>query len=178
MGKKGSNYERELKGILGGDQKVIEKMLKSMNDEEKKNYESMMKKPFLVLRAAGSLGVDLVAIRGDVSFPIEVKSSKEEKLWFVQDRGRGQKQAEAMIEECQRAGVVPIYAYRLKSKRGDPWRVFTLPIDSSFTGWGKYIYNVLPKISLSRGGNFVMIWNDGMPLNKFIEYLNYEEGNK
>ncbi len=178
MGKKGSNYERELKGILTGDRKVIAKMTKTMSEEERKNYESTIEKPFMVLRAAGSLGVDLVVIRQDYSFPIEVKSSREEKLWFIQDSGRGQKQAEDMIKECERVGVVPIYAYRLKSVRGDPWRVFTLPINAHLSGWSKYLYNILPKISTSRGGNFVMAWKEGMPLNQFIGYLNYESGDE
>ncbi|NPA75780.1 MAG: Holliday junction resolvase [Euryarchaeota archaeon] len=175
MGKKGSNYERELKGILTGDAKVIAKMTKTMTEEERASYESTIKRPFMVLRAAGSLGIDLVVIRQDFSFPVEVKSSREEKLWFIQDSGRGQKQAVDMIKECERVGVVPIYAYRLKSVRGDPWRVFTLPMSVQLTGWSKYIYNLLPKLSTSRGGNFVMVWKEGMPLNKFLSYLNYEE---
>ncbi len=175
MGKKGSNYERELKGILVGDESIIKRISKSMSKEDMENYESILHKPFLVLRAAGSLGVDLVAIRHDFSFPIEVKSSKDRKLWFAQDRGRGQKQAEYMIAECERAGVIPLYAYRLKSQRGDPWRIFTLPLSNSPEGWAKYLYNIVPKIALSRGGNYVMVWDDGMPLSKFISYLNYQK---
>jgi len=175
MAKKGAIYERELKGILAGEEKTIKKMLKGLNEEERKNYESMLAKPFLVLRAAGSFGIDLIAIRHDYSFPIEVKSSKERTLKFTQNSARGQRQAEEIVKECSRAGVIALYAYRLKSYRGDPWRVFTLPMDSDFEGWARYVYDVVPKISLTREGNYILHWDEGMALSKFISYLNYEE---
>lgn len=175
MAKKGAIYERELKGILAGEEKTIKNMSKGMSEEERKSYESMIEKPFLVLRAAGSFGIDLIAIRHDYSFPIEVKSSKDKTLRFTENRGRGQKQAEDIVKECSRAGVIALYAYRLKSYRGDPWRIFTLPMNSEFEGWARYVYDILPKISLTREGNYIMHWEEGMPLSRFISYLNYEE---
>ena len=57
----------------------------------------VIKRPFLVVRAAGS-GMegsgDLLALRGDMSFPIEVKSSKESKLYLS---GRTSEQYNAKI---------------------------------------------------------------------------------
>ncbi len=172
MAKKGASYERELKGILSGDEKVINRFSKSLSEEEFGNYSSMIKKPFLVIRAAGSFGVDLIAIRGDFSFPIEVKSSSQRKLRFTQNSARAQEQAENLIRECERSGVIIIYAFRLKSYRGDPWRIFTIPVKKPLYGWAKYIYDFLPKIPKTREGNFILVWDDGMPLSKFLSYIN------
>ncbi len=175
MAKKGAIYERELKNILSGDEQTIARITKTMSEEERENYKTLIRRPFLVLRAAGSFGVDLIAIRRDFSFPIEVKSSKEKKLRFTQNRGRGQKQAEEIVRECERAGIIALYAFRLKSVRGDPWRIFTLPMDIEFEGWPGYVYDILPKIPITRDGNYIMHWEEGMPLNKFIGYLNFEK---
>ncbi len=175
MGKKGAIYERELKGILSGDKKIIDKFLKKLSEDERDNYMKIIDHPFMVLRAAGSLGVDLIAIRNDFSFPIEVKSSKSKVLRFTQNSSRGQKQAEEIIKECEKTGVIALYAFRLKSYRGDPWRIFSLPLSRAPKGWMGYIYEILPKVSLTRDGNYILHWDEGMPLNKFISYLNYEK---
>ena len=175
MGKKGAIYERELKGILSGDKKIIDKILKKLDDEERENYMKIVDRPFMVLRAAGSLGVDLIAIRNDFSFPIEVKSSKSKILRFTQNSSRGQKQAEGIIRECEKTGVIALYAFRLKSYRGDPWRMFCLPLKKKPMGWMGYIYEILPKVSLTKEGNYILHWDDGMPLSRFISYLNYKK---
>ena len=57
MAAPGDVYERELKGLLSGDKKTIDKMIKTCDDSERKNYLSLMEDPFMVIRAAGSLGV-------------------------------------------------------------------------------------------------------------------------
>ncbi|MCK4902947.1 MAG: Holliday junction resolvase, partial [Thermoplasmatales archaeon] len=62
-----SQYERELKGILEGEAKILSKITKTCSTLEKVNYSKISDKPFAVIRAAGSLGVDLVATRGDIS---------------------------------------------------------------------------------------------------------------
>lgn len=100
---------------------------------ETANYNSMLRDPFLVIRAAGSLGVDLVALRWDFSFPIEVKSSCDDVLHFSKNQ-RLTEQADSMLSECCRSHLVPIYAYRLKSQCGDPWRLFTIPSDHGYRG--------------------------------------------
>lgn len=75
MAAPGDVYERELKYLLSGDEKTINKMVKTCSDGERRAYMSVMEEPFVVVRAAGSLGMDLVALRWDFSFPIEVKST-------------------------------------------------------------------------------------------------------
>jgi len=174
LGKKGSIYERELKGILGGEKKIIEKFRKSLSSEEYEWYRSSLKKPFMVIRAAGSFGVDLIAIRHDFSFPIEVKSSSSPTIRFTQASSRAQEQAHLFMEECRKAGILGLYAFRLKGYRGDPWRIFTLPSES-LTGRVKLLYQVIPQIPITKEGNFILKWKEGMPLSKLLSYLNYQE---
>ena len=172
MGKKGSIYERELKGILSGDESTISKF-KTLSEEEMRWYRSTVERPFMVVRAAGSLGVDLIAIRDDFSFPIEVKSSSERTVRFTQSSSRAQLQAESFSAECSRAGIIGIYAFRLKGFRGDPWRIFALP-GEGFRGRTLLLYNFLPKIPITRSGNFILRWDQGVPLSRFLSYLNYK----
>ena len=126
-------------------------------------------KPFMVVRGAGSLGVDLVAISAGLSLPIEVKSSTSDVLRF----SRNEKlaiQAQEMIDDCRRVGLMPIYAFRYKRQRGDAWRIFTLDV-GPLNGRLKPVYQRLPKIMPSKEGNLIMRWNDGMPLSRFIDYV-------
>ena len=123
----------------------------------------------MVVRGAGSLGVDLVAIRAGLSLPIEVKSSTSDVLRF----SRSEKlvvQAQEMIDDCKRVGLMPVYAFRYKRQRGDAWRIFTLDV-GPLNGRLKLVYSKLPKISPSKEGNLIMRWHDGMPLSKFIDYV-------
>ena len=121
-------YERELKGILQGDETIIKKVTKTCSDDEIAGYNAIVNKPFIVIRAAGSLGVDLVAVRGDISFPIEVKSSKVKRVHFS-DSPRLTEQAMRMKADAEKAGVIPLYILRLKGNRGDSWRVFAITLD-------------------------------------------------
>jgi len=176
----GRIFERELKGILKGDEDILARVTKTCTPEEKKAYSKIREHPFLVIRGAGSLGMDLVAIRWKISFPIEVKSSASAVLRF----SRSEKlllQAEQMIRDCTRVGLVPMYAFRLKGKRGDAWRVFALTVengDQCFTGLQRLVYHRLPKVTPSKEGNFIMRWNEGMPLSKFIAYLSFLSDNE
>ena len=76
----GSQYERELRQVLAGIPKGVEAVIRSCNEQEKMKMRLIIQRPFLVVRAAGS-GMegsgDLLALRGDLCFPIEVKSSKK-----------------------------------------------------------------------------------------------------
>lgn len=166
----GSLYERELKHLLTGNLKVIEKMVKTCDDMESQAYSSITETPFIVIRAAGSLGVDLVALRWDFSFPIEVKSSAEDVMRFSRSQ-KMTEQACRMHEECTRSHVMPIYAFRLKGARGDPWRIFMLPLDVELRGRMGILQRRMPKIEVNGKGNYIMRWNDGMKLSKFIDYL-------
>ncbi len=169
MAAPGDTYERELKALLAGDQKSVAKMVKTCNALETAAYNSLLREPFLVIRAAGSLGVDLVALRWDFSFPIEVKSSTDPVMHFSKSQ-RLVEQADNMLDECHRSHLVPVYAFRLKGFRGDPWRVFTIPCDHVFRGKHSVLYRRLPKLDVSQSGNYIMRWEDGMKLSDFILY--------
>ena len=165
-----SQYERELKSILEGEVKTIQRITKTCNSIEKGNYSKITEKPFAVIRAAGSHGVDLVATRGDISFLTEVKTSFTDTLHFSSVGGKLQEQAETMKKICEKTKTLPIYAFRTKSKRGDSWRIFTLNVDG-LVGRTSIVHKRLPKLKKSKSGNFVMRWNEGMPLSDFISYL-------
>lgn len=170
MAAAGDIYERELKYLLAGDPKIIAKMVKTCDGEESNAYNSMLKEPFLVIRAAGSLGVDLVALRWDFSFPVEVKSSAEDTLHFSRN-ARLSEQADRMKETCELSHVVPIYAFRLKSVRGDPWRIFTIPSDQELKGRMGLLYRRIPKLDVTSSGNYVMRWSEGVKLSSLISYM-------
>ncbi|MDR0791657.1 MAG: Holliday junction resolvase [Methanomassiliicoccaceae archaeon] len=170
MATAGDRYERELKYLLAGDEKAVRTMIKTCDDTERRAYISIMDNPFVVIRAAGSLGVDLVALRWDFSFPIEVKSSSEDHVRFSKNPRLGE-QAEKMIDECQRSSLIPIYAFRLKGVRGDPWRIFALPMGGVLRGRTGIIQKTIPLIETNSNGNFVMRWENGMKLSKFIDYM-------
>jgi Holliday junction resolvase len=165
----GRIFERELKGILRADEDMLARVTKTCDDGEKEGYYRIRERPFMVIRGAGSMGVDLVAIRSDLSLPIEVKSSVNDVLRF----SRSEKlavQAKVMMDDCSRVGLMPVYAFRYKRQRGDAWRVFTLDV-GQINGRLKVVYQRLPKITPSKDGNLIMRWHDGMPLSKFIDYL-------
>ena len=83
-----SQYERELRHVLAGIPAGVEAVIKSCSVEEKERMRLVLQRPFLVVRAAGS-GIegsgDLLALRGDVSFPIEVKTTKPKKSTSVDE---------------------------------------------------------------------------------------------
>lgn len=165
----GGSFERELKGILRGDEGVLRQVTRSCSPEEREDYWKIGEAPFTVLRAAGSIGIDLVAIRGDVALPIEVKASKRRTLWLSKSQ-RTIAQARQLIEECARSKVLPIYAYRLKNSRGDSWRIFTVE-GIAVTGPLERIQRDLPKVNVSKDGHYILRWSEGWPLHRFIAYL-------
>jgi Holliday junction resolvase len=165
-----SQYERELKNILEGESKTLTRITKTCNVIEKMNYSKISERPFAVIRAAGSFGVDLVATRGDISFLTEVKSSIEDTIHFSNISGKLQEQAETMKNICEKTRTLPIYAFRTKGKRGDSWRIFTMDLDN-LEGRTSVLHRRLPKLKKSKKGYFVMRWNEGMPLSDFISYL-------
>ncbi len=142
----GSKYERELKHRLAS-----------------------RTRPWLVVRAGGSLGCDLAVMRGDISFPVEVKSSASKRVPFSSNSGRAQAQAEEYIEDCARAKLVPVYAFRLKRERSqDPWRVFGM----ATRGCMPAIKGVdLPCVEKTAQGNYQLDWEKGMPLTTFLDKL-------
>jgi Holliday junction resolvase len=165
-----SQYERELRNILEGEEKILSKITKKCSVIEKNNYLKIKEKPFAVIRAAGSLGVDLVATRGDISFLTEVKTSFEDTIHFSRVSGKLQEQADIMKKMCEKTKTLPIYAFRTKGKHGDSWRIFTFDM-KGLQGRIDILHKRLPKIRLSKNGNYIMKWDEGMPLSDFISYL-------
>lgn len=162
--------ERDLKAILHGELAVLQRIVKNFDIHIRNAYMKILSKPFIVVRAAGSFGIDLVAIRDDIAFPIEVKTSASTTYWLSKSR-KLKEQTERMIGECKRVNLFPIYAYRLKHvQQDDPWRIFTLPV-KNLKGRMKVVYNRIPKVNLTSSGNWVLHWQNGMPLHKFIEYI-------
>ena len=166
----GTNFERELKGILHGDRKILDRVVKGCSPKERENYLSIESHPFMVVRAAGSFGVDLVAIRSDFALPIEVKSSSSKKVTFSHSSGKAQEQAERMKAECQRAGVIPIYAFRLKGYRGDAWRIFALDVEG-IDGVAGLLYERIPRVHITSHGGYVLKWDEGMKLSDLLGLL-------
>ncbi|MBS3749654.1 MAG: Holliday junction resolvase [Candidatus Thermoplasmatota archaeon] len=166
----GSQYEREFRSILEADEAMLQKITKSCSALERENYFNVVNKPFAVIRAAGSLGIDLVAVRGDVSFLIEIKTSSASTLHFSSMSGKLQDQAESMKQLCEKTATLPVYAFRLKRYRGDSWRIFTLD-HSKLQGRLRIVHHRLPTLSQSSNGNYIMRWDDGMPLSDFLNYI-------
>ena len=113
-----------------------------------------------------------MALRGDCCFPIEVKSTRPEKLYFS---GRTKDQLNAMIREGERSGLMPLYAHRRKGVRGDSWRIFRVET-AGLTGTLARLATMIPALPLNRNGSPFIDWNQGMPLNRFIGLLCSPEG--
>ena len=127
-----SSYERELRAVLAGTVDGVKAVTRSCSEFEKECMMQVIQQPFLVVRAAGS-GMegsgDLLALRGDICFPIEVKTNKSKKIYLS---GRTREQYDAMLEQGERCQLMPLYAHRLKGIRGDSWRIFQMFEDLMF----------------------------------------------
>tara|TARA_B100000035_G_scaffold311528_1_gene321219 strand:- start:691 stop:1365 length:675 start_codon:yes stop_codon:yes gene_type:complete len=160
-------YERELRDVLSGTEKGVKAVTRSCTPEEKARTARVLERPFLVVRAAGS-GMegsgDLVALRGDCCFPIEVKSTRAKKLYFS---GRTKDQLNAMIREGERSGLMPLYAHRRKGVRGDSWRLFRVETEG-LKGTLARLAKLIPPLPLNRNGSPFIDWEQGMPLNQFL----------
>ena len=165
-----SQYERELRHVLAGIPTGVEAVIKSCTVEEKERMRLVLQRPFLVVRAAGS-GIegsgDLLAIRGDISFPIEVKTTKSKKIYFS---GRTLDQYNALAYEGERCGLMPLYAHRLKGVRGDSWRIFRVET-STLEGRLRVLARRIPSLPRTRKGRAFIDWDQGMPLNEFINIV-------
>ncbi|MFQ3343545.1 MAG: Holliday junction resolvase [Candidatus Poseidoniales archaeon] len=163
----GVNYERELRSVLAGELKGVRAVTRSCTELERAQTMQVMKRPFLVVRApgSGSEGTgDLLVLRGDMCFPIEVKSSKENKLYLS---GRTVHQYNALKEVGERCNLMPLYAYRLKRVRGDSWRIMRVE-GGNLTGKLRKLSRKIPTLPLTRNGTPYLGWDKGMPLNRFI----------
>ena len=163
-------YERELKGILMADRDVLVRVTKNLPADEQIPYMKILEKPFVVVRAAGSFGIDM-AVVGSISFLVEEKSSSEPLYHF--NAPRIVEQAALLLDLCSRAGITPVYAYRLKNLRGrDPWRLFTMEMEEGkLDGYDRLFHQKLPKLERTKSNNYVMRWENGMPLHRFIDWV-------
>jgi len=171
----GGVYERELRAVLAGEIKGVRAIIKSCSEVERARAMQVVQRPFLVVRApgSGSEGTgDLLALRGDMCFPIEVKSSKSPKQYLS---GRTMHQYEALRLTGERCGLLPLYAYRLKGVRGDSWRIMRVEVDS-LTGKLRHLSRSIPKLPLTRNGTPHLNWESGMPLHRFLALVCRSDG--
>ena len=172
-----SQYERELRQVLAGVPTGVEAVIRSCTPAEKERMRLVLNRPFLVVRAAGS-GMegtgDLLVLRGDLCFPIEVKSTKANKLYLS---GRTKDQYDAMVKEGERCHLMPLYAHRLKGVRGDSWRIFRVET-SNLTGRLRQLEKWIPAFPKNRNGSNYLNWEDGMPLNQLVALLCSKAGSE
>ncbi len=163
----GAQYERELRHVLAGLPEGVRAVTRSCSESERAQARLVIEKPFLVVRAAGS-GIegsgDLLALRGDICFPIEVKTSKEKKLYL---NGRLSEQYSALENIGKKCGLMPLYAYRLKGVRGDSWRIFRIDA-GPLEGRLSILARRIPACPLTKNGRPHLIWEKGLPLHKFL----------
>jgi hypothetical protein len=167
-------YERELKELLQGNPEALRKYGRRMPPVDRKDVESHGKRPFLVVRAAGSFGFDLVALRPEFAFPVEVKASAETTIRFSASSGRAHQQLEEHRRDVARVGLLVVYAYRLVGTRsGDSWRLFatgTPPVDG---GRMRLLGGLLPAVDTTREGHGVLRWEAGLPLTDFLRRVQF-----
>lgn len=169
-----TGYERELKGVLQGEPDSLKRYRKfAKSSEELELLRQLESRPFLVVRAAGSHGFDLVALRDRVVLPIEVKSSSQPKIPFASASGRSQEQFEGLRDQTRRSGLLLLYAYRyIGGGERDPWRLFLAeaPVEDH-NRYAKMIAAQLPPVATTAQGNRVLRWEDGKPLLGFLEWV-------
>lgn len=169
-----SGYERELKSVLQGEPEALKRYRKfAKSSEELALLRSLEERPFLVVRAAGSHGFDLVALRDRVVLPIEVKSSSQPKIPFASASGRSQEQYEELKGQTRRSGLLLLYAYRyIGGGERDPWRLFMAeaPVEDH-NRYAKMIASQLPTVASTAQGNRVLRWEEGKPLLTFLDWV-------
>ena len=168
-------YERELRSVLAGERKGVVAITRSCTEVERARAMQVCQRPFLVVRApgSGSEGTgDILALRGDMCMPIEVKSSKTDKIYLS---GRTKDQYDALKSTGEKCGLQPLYAFRLKGVRGDSWRVMKVPVDG-LTGKLRVLSRSIPNVPLTRNGSPYLNWQDGMPLHRFLALISRSDG--
>ncbi len=162
-------YERALRSLLSGEPSAVRTYARSLPPEGRPSFERLVREPFLVVRAAGSFGFDLVALRREFAFPIEVKASAEPVIRFTAASGRASEQLAAHRAAVAKVGLMVIYAYRRLGLRGEEcWRLFLEGSRPNGAVVG-YVFQPVPMISRTREGNGILRWEEGMPLSRFVE---------
>lgn len=183
-----STYERELKAILEGHREALGRYRRTASSKETlKALDDLEEHPFLVVRAAGSHGFDLVALRGSLTLPIEVKCSGESTIHFASSSGRNREQYQTLLANTRRAGLVLLYAYRLVGgDSADPWRIFSGsgangstpgpgsppgPKSTPMSGIAGLVSSRTPTVDNTANGNQVLRWEDGRALMDFLPWI-------
>ncbi|MCI4328910.1 MAG: Holliday junction resolvase [Thermoplasmata archaeon] len=171
MHRSASAFERELKELLQGVPEAVARYGRALDPADRAAFGRIREAPFLVIRAAGSLGFDLVALRSEFAFPLEVKASSSDTIRFSSASGRATEQLEAHRAAVDRVGLIVLYAYRRIGHRdGDPWRLFAAP-SRARPGRNGLLLRRLPPVARTKEGNGVLRWDDGMPLVRFVELI-------
>lgn len=161
-------YERELRSLLSGDPGSVRAYARSLPPTERGDFERLIEEPYLVVRGAGSLGLDLVALRREIALPIEVKASSADVIRFTAASGRANEQLAAHRAVAARAGLMVVYAYRRLGLRGqEAWRLFSAGNPPSRGVLG-VACRTLPPVEATQEGNGILRWNGGMPLSRFL----------
>ncbi len=164
-------YERELRSLLSGEPAAVRSYARALPPAERGDFERLIEEPFLVVRGAGSLGLDLVALRREFALPIEVKASSSDVIRFTAAGGRANAQLAAHRRAVERVGLMVLYAYRRLGVRGEEsWRLFVTgrPPDRGLLG---LVCRALPPVESTREGNGILRWDGGMPLSRFLGRL-------
>jgi hypothetical protein len=168
-----SSYERELKGLLQAEPETLERYARGLPPPDREVLRTAARSPFLVVRAAGSFGFDLVALRSEFSFPLEVKASSSDTIRFSAASGRAAAQLEDHRKAVDRVGLLVVYAYRrLGIRGGDRWRLYATGSPSG-RGLASLLRKSLPPVESTREGNGVLRWESGMPLVRFLDRVNF-----
>ena len=171
----GTSYERELRSVLAGEIKGVRAVTRSCSEVERAKAMRVVKRPFLVVRApgSGSEGTgDLLALRGDMCFPIEVKTSKSERIYLS---GRTIDQYNSLKSTGEKCGLLPLYAFRLKGVRGDSWRIMKIEVEG-LTGKLRHLSRSIPPLPLTSRGTPHLDWNAGRPVHRFLALICSAEG--
>jgi len=161
----GAQYERELMRLLEGDREMVKKYIcsYSLNTESASALNYQTKKPFLVVRSAGSKAMDLLAVRMNTVLPIEIKSSSSEVINFTDANGRNQRQYLELLKLIERSSLPLFYAVRLKNSGTELWHNF---IARKLQSW-----SWVPVVSETKSGNVSIKWSDGFSLSEFLRRL-------
>lgn len=159
----GGNYERELKKIFEGDKEKINQLCKTLPEEVVPAYKQMIDCPFLVVRGAGSLGIDLIVMRNVHYFAFEVKSSKNKTIYLSGDN-RLSEQADKMKELSEELNIRMYYPQRLKTKKHiEKWKMFRVKTKVS-----NIVGTNIPAVPCTVHGNRKLEFDEGLPLSDFL----------
>ncbi len=171
MSRSSSGYERELKELLQAEPETLARYARALDPADRPRMERIRASPFLVVRAAGSLGFDLVALRSEFAFPLEVKASASDTIRFSAASGRASEQLASHRAAVERVGLIVLYAFRRIGHRGgDPWRLYAAA-GTGGNGRLSLLRRRLPPVDVTRNGNAVLRFHDGMPLVRFVELI-------